>query len=129
VNIQNLIKNAGHESLLPIQSRSIEAFKKYPEIILISKTGSGKTMAFLLATITKIESKKHGIQAVIIAPTRELAQQIDLVYKSLKTGLKSTLCYGGHPMRDEANSLKETPTIVIGTPGRILDHIERGNIN
>ena len=129
MNIQNLIKNAGHESLLPIQSRSIEAFKKYPEIILISKTGSGKTMAFLLATITKIESKKHGIQAVIIAPTRELAQQIDLVYKSLKTGLKSTLCYGGHPMRDEANSLKETPTIVIGTPGRILDHIERGNIN
>ena len=128
MNIEHLIKNAGHKSLLPVQTRSIEAFKKHSEIILISKTGSGKTLAFLLATISKLETKKQGIQAVIIAPTRELAQQIDHVFKSLKTGMKSTLCYGGHSMLDEANSLKETPTVVIGTPGRILDHIERGSI-
>lgn len=128
MNIDQLIRNAGHDSLLPVQKRSIEAFKKQSEIVLLSKTGSGKTLAFLLAALSKMDSSVEGVQCIIIAPTRELAQQIDSVFKSLKTGLKSTLCYGGHSMRDEANSLYETPSFVIGTPGRILDHLERGNI-
>lgn len=126
---EHLLKNAGHLELLPIQKQCINAYDNYPELILISKTGSGKTLAFLLAILSKIERDQDFIQAIIIAPTRELAQQIDLVFKSLKSGLKSTVCYGGHSMKDEMNSLSQIPEILIGTPGRLVDHIERGNIN
>ena len=131
-NIKELtcfLKNAGHDSFMEIQEKSIFEFKKHDHLLLYSKTGSGKTLAFLLAMLSKIDDHKQGIQAVIIAPSRELAIQINDVFRSLKTGFKSTLCYGGHSMKEEENSLSETPVIVIGTPGRIADHIERDNLH
>ena len=66
------------------------------------------TLAFLLSMLSKIDSHKQGIQGVVIAPSRELAVQINDVFRSLKTGYKSTLCYGGHSMREEENSLSGT---------------------
>ena len=129
MKIEHLIKKAGHQKLLPIQKKCIEAYQENSELILLSKTGSGKTIAFLLSVISRIREDQDCIQAVIIAPTRELTQQIDQVFRSLKSGLKATLCYGGHSVKDEANSLKAIPELVIATPGRLLDHIERGNVN
>ena len=123
--LTTFLKNAGHESMMEIQEKSIFEFKKHDNVLLYSKTGSGKTLAFLLSMLSKIEPHKQGIQGVVIAPSRELAVQINDVFRSLKTGYKATLCYGGHSMREEENSLSETPVILIGTPGRIVDHLNR----
>ena len=127
--LTTFLKNAGHESMMEIQEKSIFEFKKHDYVLLYSKTGSGKTLAFLLSMLSKIEPHKQGIQGVVIAPSRELAVQINDVFRSLKTGYKATLCYGGHSMREEENSLSETPVILIGTPGRIADHIDRDNVH
>lgn len=97
-------------------------------LILLAPTGSGKTLAFLLPLISSLAENKKQVQALVIVPTRELALQIEQVFKSLKTNFKSTLCYGGHSMRTEQNSLAEGATIVIGTPGRLADHIQRGSL-
>ena len=128
MDINSLIKNAGHTSLIDIQSDSVEAFKSNDNVILYSKTGSGKTIAFLLSLLSKIDTNKSGVQAIILAPSRELSLQIEEVFRSLKSGQKITICYGGHSMRTEENSLAESPSVVVGTPGRICDHIERGNL-
>ena len=96
MKIEHLIKNAGHQELLPIQKKCIDAYSKNSELVLLSKTGSGKTIAFLLSVLSRMEKDQDCVQAIIIAPTRELTQQIDQVFRSLKSGLKATLCYGGH---------------------------------
>ena len=127
--LKQYIQNAGHTDLMPIQEQAINGIKKHSHQLLYSKTGSGKTLAFLFAMLSKIDPTKSGIQAVILAPSRELCLQIDDVFRSLKTGHKQTLCYGGHSIKEEENSLQETPVIVIGTPGRIADHIDRDNLD
>lgn len=127
--LEGFLHNAGHHSFMEIQEKSINSFKKFDNLLLYSKTGSGKTLAFLLAMLSKIDAHKQGIQGVVIAPSRELAIQINDVFRSLKTGYKSTLCYGGHSMKEEENSLSETPVVLIGTPGRIADHIDRDNVH
>ncbi len=123
------LQNAGHSELMPIQQQSIDAIKTFENVILYSKTGSGKTIAFLLSILAKLDANEGGVQAIILAPSRELVLQIDDVFRSLKTGRKVTVCYGGHSVRTEENSLLEYPDIVIGTPGRIVDHIRRRNLD
>lgn len=120
-----LLKNAGHNELLSIQSSTIETFRDNSNVTLIAQTGSGKTLSFLLATGQFLHKRKGAVQLLILAPTRELSLQIAEVFKSMQTGLKATVCYGGHSVKDEQNSLRETPSVVIGTPGRILDHLQR----
>lgn len=122
------MKNAGFSSFLDIQNKTISAYKSNPDVILYSQTGSGKTIAFLGALIDSIEPSKKHTQALIICPTRELALQISDVFKSLKTGILHTTCYGGHSIKTEENNLSENPLVIIGTPGRIADHIERENV-
>ncbi len=127
--ISNAIKSAGFDQLLPIQQESISAFSQGNDLVVLSKTGSGKTLAFLLPMLNEIDVENdRDVQAVILSPTRELCLQIEKVFKSLSTGLKVTTCYGGHPMRIEKNSLSETPSVIIATPGRLSDHIRRENI-
>lgn len=127
-NLIGLLNNAGHAKLMDIQVESIEAFERHKNVILYSKTGSGKTLAYLLSLLSKKNNELVGIQAVILAPTRELCLQIEEVFKSLKSGNKVTICYGGHSIKTEKNSLLNRPSVIIGTPGRICDHIERGNM-
>jgi superfamily II DNA/RNA helicase len=122
------LQNAGHSKLLDVQQQAIEASEKAENVIVYSKTGSGKTLAFLLSVLNSIDLEKKGIQALILAPSRELCLQIESVFRSLKTGKKVLACYGGHAIRSEQNSLTESPTILIGTPGRLADHIDRGNL-
>lgn len=121
------LKNAGIETLNEMQ-RAVLAAGTSKDMLLLSPTGSGKTLAFLLPLLTALSRETKTIQALIIAPSRELALQIETVFRSLGSGFKINCCYGGHPIRTEKKSLEHVPAVLIGTPGRILDHLERGNI-
>ncbi len=113
-----------------IQEKSLELFKKHNDLILLSPTGSGKTLAFLLPIIEFIKHESNTtIKALILVPSRELAMQIEQVLKKMKLPLKVNSCYGGHSMRVERNNFETLPSILIGTPGRIVDHIKRENFN
>jgi superfamily II DNA/RNA helicase len=110
-----------------MQLASVDAINKNKDIILLSPTGSGKTLAFLLPVLKILETGNSKVQSLVLTPSRELAIQIEQVFKSMNTGFKVSCCYGGHKMSVEQNNLKEPPALLIGTPGRILDHITRGN--
>lgn len=125
--IDNILVRLGINKLNEMQEAVLHANEK-KDLILLSPTGSGKTLAFLLPLLPKLEAKE-AIQTMIIAPSRELAMQIDTVFRSLGTGLKATCCYGGHPFQTEKRSLEHPPVLLIGTPGRLLDHIEKGSLD
>jgi ATP-independent RNA helicase DbpA len=127
--IDRALKSAGFESLNELQRETIDAHTKHNNLLILSQTGSGKTLAFLLPTLCQLNPESNSIQALILAPSRELAIQIENVFKSLKSNFKVLTCYGGHSMRTELNSLTEAPAVLIGTPGRICDHITRGQLD
>lgn len=112
-----------------MQLAALAAADQDRDVILLSPTGSGKTLAFLLPLLNSFDLESKQVQALIIVPSRELAQQIEQVFKSLKTGLKITSCYGGHLRATEEKNLQEAPTLIVATPGRMCDHIRRGNVN
>ncbi len=116
------------DKLNEMQLASIEANKNHKDVVLLSATGSGKTVAYLLPVLDLLDGGNKRTQALIIVPSRELAQQIEQVFKSMGTGLKITSCYGGHLRETEENNLKQPPALLVGTPGRLADHIRRGNI-
>ncbi len=111
-----------------MQESSITAIKEHNNVLLLSATGTGKTLAYLLPLIKLLDPANTKTQAIIIVPSRELALQIESVFKSLGTDLKVTCCYGGHLRETEENNLKQPPALLVGTPGRLADHIRRGNI-
>lgn len=102
---------------------------KASRILLLAPTGSGKTLAFAVPLIERLEPSDGKLQALVIAPSRELVIQISEVVRSVAAGHKVTALYGGHPMAEEVNSLSVVPDVVVATPGRLLDHILRGTIN
>lgn len=110
-----------------MQQASLETNSTANAVVLLADTGSGKTLAFLLP-VAQLLNRKHVSQAMIIVPSRELALQIEDVFKKMKTGFKITCCYGGHLRETEENNLKQAPALIVGTPGRLADHIRRGNI-
>lgn len=126
--ISRALANTGIEALNDMQQAVLNAGTT-KDMVLLSPTGSGKTLAFLLPLLTTLTDEDRRIQAVIIAPSRELALQIETVFRSLGAGYKVNCCYGGHPIRTEKKSLEHPPTVLIGTPGRIVDHLERGNVD
>lgn len=126
--INDILSRINIDELNEMQKASIAAFEKKDNIILLSATGSGKTLAFLLPLLTLLDKKKKQTQAIVIVPSRELALQIEKVFKSLGTAYKVTCCYGGHKREIEENNLAEPPALLIGTPGRLADHIRRQNI-
>jgi superfamily II DNA/RNA helicase len=117
------------DTLNEMQQASVKANKEHNNVILLSDTGSGKTIGFLLPVIDRLDTDNALIQAMIIVPSRELALQIEQVFKKMVTSFKVTCCYGGHLRETEENNLVEPPALLIGTPGRLADHIRRGNIN
>lgn len=126
-DIRQLLQSAGIEELNEMQERSLQNDEDR-DIILAAPTGSGKTLAFLSMLLRRMPLTPEDTFAMIITPTRELALQITSVFQSLKTGHKVTACYGGHKREIEENNLIESPALIVGTPGRICDHIRRGNI-
>ena len=102
---------------------------KSDNIVLLAPTGSGKTVAFLLPILHHLNEKAGTIQALILVPSRELALQIEQVFRLMGSGLKVNCCYGGHPFKTERNNFSEPPVVLIGTPGRISAHIRRDSFN
>ncbi len=129
INIPLILNSLGFEKLNEIQQSSLEANAKNDNVVLLSATGSGKTLAFLLPVLETLDPEVRQPQALIIVPSRELAIQIDDVFRKMQTGYKVTLCYGGHKRETEENNLKEAPALVIGTAGRLADHIRRNNFS
>lgn len=125
---EQILSNLKIEKLNEMQLASIEANKKDNDVILLSSTGSGKTIAFLLPILQLLNADNSKTQALIVVPSRELALQIEQVFKTMATGFKVTCCYGGHLRETEENNLLQAPALIIGTPGRLADHIRRGNI-
>jgi ATP-dependent RNA helicase DeaD len=122
-----LLQKLGIEKLNPMQEEALQSIPKHAQTLLLSPTGSGKTLAFMLPLLTLIDPAKKGIQCLLIVPTRELGLQLEQVWKQLGTGLKVNFCYGGHSIKTEINNLSQPPTLLIGTPGRLCDHLLRGS--
>ena len=120
----------GISDLNDLQKSVLKNLKISSSAIIYSPTGSGKTLAFsvtLLKALKNLDTEK--LQAVIIAPSRELVIQISDVIRPIAPDYKVTSLYGGHNVADEKNSLQNVPSIIVGTPGRLLDHANRGNID
>lgn len=129
MKIKEILENLKIASLKPMQKEAFDVISKKNDVILLSPTGSGKTLAFLLPILDRIDSKTKGVQVLILVPSRELAIQIEQVFKSMQTGIKINSCYGGHEMKVERNNLSHAPSVLVGTPGRIVDHITRENFS
>lgn len=132
MNISQLIQHActrlGIASLNAMQEATITTCDTSSEVILLAPTGSGKTLAYLIPLLARIKPQQEKTQAAIIVPTRELAQQVEQVARTISSGVRIVCCYGGHSFRDEARSLEHSADIIIGTPGRLLDHVQRGRL-
>lgn len=96
------------------------------DVLLLSPTGSGKTLAFLLPIFELLDEQVAGVQCLILVPSRELGLQIEQVWKKMGTAYKVNVCYGGHSIETEIKNLSNSPAVLIGTPGRVADHIDRG---
>lgn len=117
------------KELNDIQNASLKANEEFNDVVLLAPTGSGKTLGFLLPVLKILESKIKGIQALVLVPSRELAIQIEQVFKTMGTGFKVNCFYGGHPFKTEKDTLNHPPALLIGTPGRIADHLRRGTFS
>ena len=112
-----------------MQKSAYKASENENDLLLLSPTGSGKTLAFLFPVLRNLKKENSGIQAMILVPSRELALQIEQVFKSMGTDFKVSVCYGGHDKKIEVNNLIESPALLIGTPGRIAYHLKNGNFD
>lgn len=129
MNLESIYKKLQIQDMNQMQKSTYKATENKNDVVLLSPTGSGKTLAFLFPLLRNLKKDKSGIQALILVPARELALQIEQVFKAMKTDYKVTVCYGGHDKKIETNSLTEAPALLIGTPGRIADHLRNNSFN
>lgn len=123
------LKNLSFSAFNPMQEDVIGKSRSTAHLLVLAPTGSGKTLAYLIAILARLNAKDKGVQAIVVAPSRELALQIEQVFKSMKTSYKVSCCYGGHSLKIELNSLSDAPALLIATPGRLADHIERNSFD
>ncbi|GEC79186.1 DEAD/DEAH box helicase [Flavobacterium aquatile] len=121
----NLLLNLGIESLNEMQEMAQDAILNDANVLLLSPTGSGKTLAFLLPIFKMLQPEINTVQCLILVPSRELGLQIEQVWKKMGTDFKVNVCYGGHSIDTEIKNLSNPPAVLIGTSGRIADHIDR----
>jgi superfamily II DNA/RNA helicase len=126
--LTHVLTNVKIKALNNMQEAAMKTAAGNHDLLLLSATGSGKTLAFLLPLVELLQTATTTSKALIIVPSRELAMQIEQVFKSMGLNIKVTCCYGGHKREIEENNLKQAPALLIGTPGRLADHIRRGNI-
>ena len=122
----------GYHQMTPIQAASLPAALAGQDLIAQAQTGSGKTAAFALALLAKLNPRWFAVQALVLCPTRELADQVSAEIRRLARAQDNvkvvTLC-GGVPLRGQRASLENGAHIVVGTPGRVMDHLERGSLS
>lgn len=124
-NKKNILKKLNIAQLNPMQEEAQLAIHASAETVLLSPTGTGKTLAFLLPIIAELDRSNDEVQALILVPSRELAIQIEQVSRDMGTGFKINAVYGGRPFSKDKMDLKHRPAILIGTPGRVADHLRR----
>mgnify|MGYP000013797277 FL=1 len=123
------LKKMGIVKPMPVQQQAIPALLSGKDVLARAQTGTGKTLAFLIPLAQKVDPAKNYVQALVITPTRELAQQTNQVMKQVLegTGLKTMAVVGGHDFEQQKRKLDGNAHILIGTSGRLLDHIQRGS--
>ena len=126
---QDILRKLKIAALNPMQEEAIAVIEKTPNTVLLSPTGTGKTLAFLLPLIESLDATSAEVQALILVPSRELAIQIEQVVRTMGSGFKVNAVYGGRPMSKDKIELKHIPAILIGTPGRIADHFSNDRIS
>jgi superfamily II DNA/RNA helicase len=124
-NQKLILEKLGIEKLNAMQVDAQHAIHSSPNTILLSPTGTGKTLAFLLPLIAELDPNCEEVQAIILAPSRELAIQLEQVTREMGTGYKANAVYGGRTFSKDKVELKHRPAILIGTPGRVGDHLRR----
>ncbi|WP_141734863.1 ATP-dependent RNA helicase DbpA [Oligoflexus tunisiensis] len=130
--LRTVVQELGFQSMTPIQARSIPLLLEGHDLIGQSKTGSGKTAAFTLPILDRIRVSSRRVQALVLCPTRELCAQVAREMRRLgrkHPGLQVLVLAGGEPVRPQANSLESGVHVVVGTPGRTLDHLNRGTLD
>ena len=117
--------------LNPMQLAAGNAIQQNQNVLLLSPTGSGKTLAYLLPLIARVDATLDTVQAVVVVPSRELAAQVEQVFKAqVGTSIRGLALYGGRPTMEEHRRIKEVhPQVIFATPGRLLDHIGKDNLN
>ena len=125
------IESLGYQAMTPIQAQGLPVLLNNQDLLAQAKTGSGKTAAFAIGLLDKLEAQVYQTQALVLCPTRELADQVSNEIRRLARTIANTriltLC-GGKPMGLQLVSLQRPPHIVVGTPGRILKHLEKGSL-
>ncbi len=130
-SIQATLRQLEYRSMTPIQAASLPLSLAGHDLIAQAKTGSGKTAAFALTLLTRLNPRYFAVQAMVLCPTRELADQVTQEIRRLarhENNIKIVSLYGGHPMRAQMASMERGAHIVVGTPGRIKDHLARGSL-
>ena len=129
--LRQAASRAGWSKLMPVQARAIPYLLARRDLLVQSRTGSGKTGAFLLPILDRIEPKRAACQALVLAPTRELARQVAEEAKTLSgdSGLRTAVVYGGVAYGPQIQAFRKGAHLVVGTPGRILDHLLKRNLS
>lgn len=127
--VEKILEKLKITSLNEMQQASLAATGKGSDVVLLAPTGSGKTLGFLFPLLNNLNADVKGVQALVLVPSRELALQIEQVFKQMGTGYKVNCCYGGHPVKTERNNLEQPPAVLIGTPGRIAYHLRHENFD
>jgi superfamily II DNA/RNA helicase len=124
-----VIEEAGYKQPSPVQSQTIPFAIQGLDVLVSSQTGSGKTASFVIPAVERFKGK-NGTYILALSPTREIAQQTGAVFEAFGAsfGLKVAVCIGGASLTDEKEALSKSPHIIVATPGRLCDHLERGNI-
>ena len=128
-SIPEILDKLKISALNPMQEEALQTVTVTQNCTILSPTGTGKTLAFLLPIISLLQTDANKIQVLILVPSRELALQIEQVARSMGSGLKINAFYGGRAFVKDTSELQTPPTILIGTPGRIADHLDRGTID
>ncbi len=129
--MQAAVKRVGWPELAPVQTKAIPYFKARRDLMVQARTGSGKTGAFILPIMERIDPKKKACQALILVPTRELARQVTVDAKQLAgdSGMRVVAVYGGSSYKPQLDAFKKGAHLVVGTPGRVLDHLIKRNLS
>ena len=127
--VEKILEKLKIASLNQMQLDALAASERGSDVVLLAPTGSGKTLGFLLPVFNNLNRSAKGVQALILVPSRELALQIETVFRQMSTGFKVNCCYGGHPVKTERNNFEQPPAVLIGTPGRIAYHLRHENFD
>ena len=129
--VMRAIEKKGYVMATPVQAGAIPYFMEWKDVIAKAPTGTGKTFAFGIPMVEHIEAEISAVQALVLAPTRELAIQINDELRDLcafKEGVRTVVLYGGAPIEKQVQALKKSPQIVVATPGRLMDHMKRRTV-